>query len=199
MRSAISPRLATRIFLNMGALFAYSMTNNGCPYWRASGFSPRMRVIVPDLSASISLRIFMASMMQMVSPSLTWLPTSTKGLAPGLDDRENVPTMGGLTIWPAGAAGAGGGGGGAGGVGEGAGGRGSRWRRGRFRRRGRSGGGRRGRHGGRRMLREHGGAALDDADLAFGLGDFEFRDIGLGHQVDQGFEFSQIHGRSDGG
>src|SRR6218665_69572 len=101
--------------------------------------------------------------------------------------------MGDLTIWPAGAAapcgagrfppraaGGGGGGGGRGGRG--------RWGGG-----GGGGGGGRGRDGGRRMLREHGGAALDDADLAFGLGDFEFRDIGLGHQVDQGFEFSQIH------
>src|SRR6218665_1660913 len=88
MRSAISPRLATRIFLNMGALFAYSMTNNGCPYSTASPFSPRMRVIVPDLSASISLRIFMASMMQMVSDLIRLF-----------DDEQRLPVFDGLAVF----------------------------------------------------------------------------------------------------
>ena len=140
IRRAISPRLATRIFLNMlfthnetrcvqrlkltrpapataaqgpprrtggvplpavcspareegsgeaaqGVVLSHSITNSGCPYSTAWPFSPRIRVTVPDLSASISLRIFMASIMQMVSPSLTWLPTSAKALAPGLEAR----------------------------------------------------------------------------------------------------------------
>ncbi len=43
--------------------------------------------MVPVLSASIWFIIFMASMMQMVSPSLTCWPTSTNGLAFGLDAR----------------------------------------------------------------------------------------------------------------
>ncbi len=43
--------------------------------------------MVPALSASISFRIFMASMMQTVSPSFTTLPISTNALAPGLDER----------------------------------------------------------------------------------------------------------------
>jgi hypothetical protein len=37
---------------------------------------------------------------------------------------------------------------------------------------------------------------LDDADLAFGFGDFEFRHVRFGHEVDQGLEFAQIHGVS---
>ena len=45
------------------------------------------RLTVPDLSASISFMIFIASMMQIVSPSLTAVPTSTKGLPPGLAER----------------------------------------------------------------------------------------------------------------
>jgi hypothetical protein len=39
-------------------------------------------------------------------------------------------------------------------------------------------------------------AAFDDADLAFGFGDFEFRHVRFGHEVDQGLEFAQIHGVS---
>ena len=34
------------------------------------------------------------------------------------------------------------------------------------------------------------GDALDDANLAFSLGDFELGHVGLGHQVDQRFQFS---------
>ena len=44
-------------------------------------------MIVPDLSASISFMIFIASMMQIGSPTLTTLPTSTKASAPGLAER----------------------------------------------------------------------------------------------------------------
>jgi hypothetical protein len=44
-------------------------------------------LIVPDLSASISFISFIASMMHRVSPSLTWLPISTKGGELGLADR----------------------------------------------------------------------------------------------------------------
>src|SRR6185369_1133386 len=62
-------------------------TNSGCPYSTAWPFSQRIWVMVPALSVSISLRIFMASMMQTVSPSLTWLPISTNGFAPGLAER----------------------------------------------------------------------------------------------------------------
>ena len=65
----------------------HSITNSGWPYSTAWPFSARIRVTVPDLSASISFKIFMASIMHSVSPSLTWSPTSMKGLAPGLEAR----------------------------------------------------------------------------------------------------------------
>ena len=63
------------------------MMNSACPNSTAWPFSAQMRVTVPDLSASISFMIFMASMMQIGSPSFTWLPSSTKALEPGLDER----------------------------------------------------------------------------------------------------------------
>jgi hypothetical protein len=84
---AISPRLATRIFLNMSGHLPRLDHKQRLAVFHGLAVLAQDLVTVPDLSASISLRIFMASMMQMVSPSLTWLPTSTKGLAPGLDER----------------------------------------------------------------------------------------------------------------
>ena len=81
MRSAISPRLAMRIFSNM--LAAISMTKSGWPNSTGWPFSTRIALIVPAASASISFISFIASMMQSVSPSLTALPTSTKGCASG--------------------------------------------------------------------------------------------------------------------
>ena len=53
-------------------------------------------------------------------------------------------------------------------------------------------------HGSRNILLHHSAAALDDTDLALGFGDLEFRHIRLGYQIDEGFEFSQIHGSSNG-
>ena len=66
------------------------------------------------------------------------------------------------------------------------------------------GGSLRGRHGGggrlggglRRQVHDLGDRSrrsLDDAHAAFGFGDFEFGNAGLGNEVDQGFEFAQIH------
>src|SRR5690606_28556940 len=63
------------------------MTNSGWPYSTGSPFSTRISLMTPDLSASISLSSFMASMMHRGSPSLTDWPTSTKGAAPGLGAR----------------------------------------------------------------------------------------------------------------
>ena len=40
--------------------------------------------------------------------------------------------------------------------------------------------------------------ALDDAHLSFGFSDFQFGHIGFRYQINQGFEFSQIHGSSNG-
>ncbi|MNL64074.1 hypothetical protein D3C87_1882530 [compost metagenome] len=48
------------------------------------------------------------------------------------------------------------------------------------------------------ILLDHGAAALDDTDLALGFRDFEFGHIRLGDEVDEGFEFSQIHESSNG-
>ena len=44
-------------------------------------------MIVPAASASISFMIFIASMMQIGSPTLTVLPISTNGSEPGLAER----------------------------------------------------------------------------------------------------------------
>ena len=63
------------------------MMNSGWPYSTAWPLSQRILVTVPLLSASISLRIFIASMMQIVSPSYTWLPISTNAFAPGDEAR----------------------------------------------------------------------------------------------------------------
>src|SRR5690349_13563544 len=49
----------------------YSITNNGSPYSTGWPFSARTAFIIPLLSDSISLRSFIASMMQSVSPSFT--------------------------------------------------------------------------------------------------------------------------------
>jgi hypothetical protein len=53
-------------------------------------------------------------------------------------------------------------------------------------------------HRGSNVLLHHGATALDDTDLAFGFGDLQFRHIRFGHQINQGLEFSQIHGSSNG-
>ena len=62
----------------------HSMMNNAWPYSTASPLPQRICFTVPATSVSISLRIFMASMMHTVWPALTVLPTSTNGAAPGL-------------------------------------------------------------------------------------------------------------------
>jgi hypothetical protein len=78
-------------FLEHGCALACApsiSTNSGWPYSTAWPFSPRIWVMVPVLSASISFRIFMASMMQMVSPSLTALAHVDKRLGAGAGDRR---------------------------------------------------------------------------------------------------------------
>ena len=102
MRSAISPRLAMRIFSNIlfGALGQATalderyeaaadqpMMNSGWPNSTGWPFSTRIALTTPDLSASISFISFIASMMQSVSPACTVWPTSTNGLAPGDAER----------------------------------------------------------------------------------------------------------------
>ena len=63
------------------------MTNKGCPNSTAWPFSHKMRLTVPDLSASISFMIFIASMMQIGWPSLIASPTSARAFEPGLAER----------------------------------------------------------------------------------------------------------------
>ena len=63
------------------------MTNKGCPNSTAWPFSQRISLTVPAVSASISFMIFIASMMQIGSPSLIASPTSANGLAPGFAER----------------------------------------------------------------------------------------------------------------
>ena len=125
--------------------------------------------------------------MQIGSPSLTVWPTSTSGLAPGLDDAvEGAHHRRADHVAGFGCCGR---------------------RRGRLGRRG--SGRRRGCHRrrhdrccqrGARHPRAGGagqaGVGLDDAHLAFGLGDLEFGDVGLGDQIDQRLQLAQIHARS---
>ena len=64
-----------------------SMTTKGSPYSTGWPFSTSIALMIPSLSHSISFSSFIASMMHMVSPDLTVSPTSTKGLAPGEEER----------------------------------------------------------------------------------------------------------------
>ena len=63
------------------------MMNSGWPNSTAWPSSHRMRVTVPELSASISFMIFIASMMQIGSPSFTGAPSSARAFEPGLAER----------------------------------------------------------------------------------------------------------------
>jgi len=70
IRSAISPRLAMRIFLNTASgprpSQAGSMRKSACPNSTGWPFSTRISVTFPGSSASISFISFIASMMQRV-------------------------------------------------------------------------------------------------------------------------------------
>ena len=83
MRRAISPRLAIRIFPNIATRADYSMMKSDWPNSTGWPFSTQTSLTVPSMSASTSLRSFMASMMQTTWPFLTVSPTLTKGSAPG--------------------------------------------------------------------------------------------------------------------
>ena len=84
-RRAISPRLAMRIFLNIGAaaLRPSCTLKSFCPNSTGLPFSARISTMVPATSASISFISFIASTMQSVCPSRIALPTSTNGGASG--------------------------------------------------------------------------------------------------------------------
>ncbi len=107
-RSAISPRLAIRIFSNMARiangewrmangsallLFTiryspfttrpHSMIINGSPYSTGWPSSNRICVTVPPRGAGIWFMVFIASTISSGSPAFTTLPMSTNGLAVG--------------------------------------------------------------------------------------------------------------------
>ncbi len=93
-RSAISPRLAIRTFLNIGGGVAGALAGSGgpdvksgSPYWTGCPFSGWTLTTSPAISASISFISFMASMMQSTCPTLTRSPTLTKGGEFGSGDR----------------------------------------------------------------------------------------------------------------
>src|SRR4051812_36426847 len=54
--------------------------------------------MVPDLCAGIWFIVFIASMMRMVWPSLTLLPTVTNTGLPGSGERYAVPTIGEVRV-----------------------------------------------------------------------------------------------------
>ncbi len=86
MRSAISPRLAIRIFLNMVSVRG-RIANRRSPYCTGWPFSRRRLTISPSYSESISFISFIASMMQSTWPFFTVSPTSTNAAAPGSAER----------------------------------------------------------------------------------------------------------------
>ena len=65
IRTAISPLFATNIFLNN-----YDISNRGWPNSTASPFLTITVLIVQSLSDLISLKVFIASIKQIVSPFL---------------------------------------------------------------------------------------------------------------------------------
>ena len=129
---------------------------------------------VPAASASISFMIFIASMMQIGSPSLTTLPTSTNGVGArarraveGADHRRLDDVAG------------------------------RRRRSGASARQPRSDGGAWCGEGCMPAPALAGGAAcrigLDDADLAVGFGDLELGDVRFRDEVDQGLQLAKVH------
>src|SRR3989344_5131124 len=80
-----APGKIVRVHLRLHDI--YSIMNRASPYSTGWPFSLRMALTTPTLSDSISFIIFMASMMHKVSPTLTWLPISTKGAASGEEER----------------------------------------------------------------------------------------------------------------
>ena len=66
------------------ALKPHSMTISAWPYSTGAPSSIMICVSLPDLCATISLNVFIASTSISLSPAFTVAPTSTKGLASGV-------------------------------------------------------------------------------------------------------------------
>ncbi len=69
------------------AKLPYSMMTSGSPNSTGWPFSMKTAVTLPACGAGIWFIVFMASMMNSVSPRATWVPTSMNGGVPGSGDR----------------------------------------------------------------------------------------------------------------
>ena len=67
------------------------MRNSTCPASTSEAFSARIAVTVPAVSATIGMKVFIASTMQTVWPASTRAPSSVKGAASGEGVRWNRP------------------------------------------------------------------------------------------------------------
>src|SRR5574337_1448574 len=182
MRRAISPRLATRIFLNMSVcLLVLSLNDEE----RLAVFD-RLAVLAEDLrdrAGLVSLdlvedlhRLDDAERVALLHHAADLDERLCAGAGRQIEgaDHRRLHQMAGRHF-----------------------GHGGRHRDGGrdHRRRGRSACGR---HRCRNLL-DHHAASLDDPNLALGLGDFELGYVRFRHQVDQGLEFAQIHEVSNDG
>src|SRR6202012_6038171 len=75
-----------------------STKNNGWSYSTGDALSTKTFTIRPNISDSISLNNFIASMMQSTEPSFISSPTFTNNGLSGPAEREKVPIMGDLTV-----------------------------------------------------------------------------------------------------
>ena len=73
---------------------AYSIIMSGWPNSTGEASSIRIAVTVPERGAGIWFIVFMASIIRIVWPSLTFDPISTNALAPGAGEKYAVPTIG---------------------------------------------------------------------------------------------------------
>src|SRR5438552_4481714 len=96
-RSAISPRFAMSIFLNIGSDYFGRIVNSAWPYSTGCPLLTSFFKISPATSDSISFINFIASTMHNTVPTSTVSPTFTNGGEPGEGASKNVPTMGDFT------------------------------------------------------------------------------------------------------
>src|SRR5947209_8641214 len=97
-RSAISPRFAMSIFLNIGSDYFGRIVNSAWPYSTGCPLLTSFFKISPATSDSISFISFIASTMHNTVPTSTVSPAFTNGGEPGEGASKNVPTMGDFTL-----------------------------------------------------------------------------------------------------
>src|SRR6476660_9515708 len=76
---------------------AHSIITSGSPNSTGCPSSNKIWITVPPRGAGIWFMVFIASTMSSVSPALTLLPISMKGLPPGSPAASAVPTIGEIT------------------------------------------------------------------------------------------------------